>query len=449
MRTILSLFSLLLPISAMAPAAQAAEPDCRYDVLLRADMHLVTEVRCRPEVDGFTVVNAATDLYMTYDLEEHAEVTVGRYDIDLAAFVRGENSADSAAGTARSVLATGGSWLLRPLGIGDAELAVTLRAEPGVAIATGLRKVDGAHRLRSSDLPYAGFTAFGRFERRLIREKRTGGGEGTIESVILEGDLAVGRDVLNAWIDDSLRAGLEFWRGLPAENLLLAILPRPHRGGVPFGRVMSGGGVTMVVYVGGGADQKALDDDWVFLHEMIHIGTPFSRTGMWFAEGQATYFEPLIRVRWGRQTEQQMWQEFVTRMPRSARLIEASGLANSGWGDMYYGGAILMLLADVEARRLSGGRTGLEDCFRGLQLEEGNASRRIRLHALIAACDKVLGAPIMRRVTDRYAFAANDPALDALWRKLGVVWNGVTVTLNDDAEWAWIRRALIRGASEG
>ncbi|MCP5367891.1 MAG: hypothetical protein H6906_10295 [Hyphomicrobiales bacterium] len=447
MRTVLILLAALAGAAPALADAPAPAADCRYDVLLRADLRLSARVRCPPRVDGFAAVNGAAGRYLSLTLERRADATVGRYDIDLAAFARGENSINSAAGNGRSVIAPGASWLLRPQGLDDAELAVTVRREAGVGFATGLARRGDSYRLRSRDLPYAGFSVFGAFDHRTLDVRRTDGAAGTVDLAVMDGDLAVPRPARDAWIDDSLRAGLDFWRGLPADHLLLAILPRPGRRGVPFGRVMSGGGPTMVVFVGALADAAALADDWVFIHELIHVGTPFARGGMWFMEGQATYFEPLIRVRWRRQTEAQMWHEFVTNMPRSARLIEATGLASSGFRGMYYGGAILMLLADVEVRRASRGQRGLEDCFRGLQRVDGNAARRTTLAALVAACDRELGAPVMKAVVDRYGYAANPVDLDGLWQQLGVVRDGDAVTLDDGAPWAWVRRALVKGGA--
>lgn len=437
-------------IAALAATGAAAAPpaDCTYAIHVDTALVLDGTLTCVPGVTGFTVVEPATDLYLDLDWAEGETATTGRFRLDLGTFAAKENDRDSAQRLGRSVLATGGAWLLRPLGVLPATIDVTVTTDPGVTFATGLARHGAGYRLSSADLRFAGYSAFGKVDVHPMPYRDSDGNPAQVDLAILDGDLDLPREDIVAWARDSLDAAVAFWHGLPAPRVMVALLPRPGRGGVPFGRVMSGGGVSVMVLVGQHATPRDLADDWVFIHEMIHVGQPFVRDGMWFTEGQATYLEPLIRVRWKRQTEAEMWREFVTRMPGGVAVIERTGMQHGGWRGMYYGGAVLMMLADITLRRASQGRIGVENCFRGAGRELGPSSSRHSLRALVEACDRAVGSPVMAEVVARYGMQAGTLDLEAIWRDLGVAWDGTTLTLDDTAPLAWVRRSMIRGGPD-
>jgi predicted metalloprotease with PDZ domain len=166
----------------------------------------------------------------------------------------------------------------------------------------------------------------------------------------------------------------------------------------------------------------------------------------WFAEGLATYLEPIIRARLGLQTTEAMWTEFMTYMPRGAGVIEASGLARGGRRGWYWGGAVLMLLADVEMRRASEGRAGLEDCLRRIRTELGDFREVLAVDTMVAACDAALGGRVLGDAVARYGYAAGSVDLEGLWRALGLELVDGRATFDDRAPLAGVRRSIERGS---
>ncbi|MCB1740885.1 MAG: hypothetical protein KDK91_10980 [Gammaproteobacteria bacterium] len=199
----------------------------------------------------------------------------------------------------------------------------------------------------------------------------------------------------------------------------------------------------MALYVGEHASAEELRDDWVLIHELIHIGSPFVPRAPWLTEGLATYFEPLIRARVGLQSEQAMWREFVTYMPRGASVMRSSGLSRGGFRGWYWGGALLMLLTDVEMRRASHGARGLEDCLRDVRHSLGNYRRIVALERMVSACDAAVGGRALGEMVERYARRAGEIDLDGLWRDLGVALVGDTIELDDTAPLASLRKAIV------
>ncbi len=74
---------------------------------------------------------------------------------------------------------------------------------------------------------------------------------------------------------------------------------------------------------------------------------------------RATYFEPIIRARAGWIDEQAVWDEFMRSMPQGLPAVGRIGLEKGeSYRDIYWGGAIYCLLADLEIREKTGGRSG-------------------------------------------------------------------------------------------
>src|SRR3546814_7389061 len=93
-------------------------------------------------------------------------------------------------------------------------------------------------------------------------------------------------------------------------------------------------------------------------------------------EGMATYGEPVIRARAGWYPVPQMWHEFASQMPRGVDVLTIQSLDAVTRRGIYWGGAIFMLLADLDIRERSHGRASLETCFRAVLNDGGNTTVR-------------------------------------------------------------------------
>ena len=166
-----------------------------------------------------------------------------------------------------------------------------------------------------------------------------------------------------------------------------------------------------------------LADDWVTTHEMVHWAFPSMPDDQhWIEEGSATYVEPLARVMTGELAASQVWADMVHGMPHGEPATGDAGMDRTHtWGRTYWGGALFCLVADVEIRRQTNNRKGLQDAL--ARRGGGRRDHRPRL----ALCDKALD--IGDRATGTQVLAALYAAwkdkpvpvdLPGLWAQLGV-----------------------------
>ena len=56
--------------------------------------------------------------------------------------------------------------------------------------------------------------------------------------------------------------------------------------------------------------------------------------------------------------------------------------------------------------------------------------------------DSAVGVPVLGQLYDEMRAAPVKPDLGQLWSKLGIDIQGKTITLDQSAPWAWVRRAI-------
>ncbi len=275
-------------------------------------------------------------------------------------------------------------------------------------------------------------------------------GTARIELEARDGAFALTRTERREWVARAAAAVSAFYGGFPAEHVRLVL--KPVAGDrVAFGKTRSGDrDSTVVLFVGEDLPRTALDSDWVLVHELFHLGFPSLRgEGTWLEEGLATYAEPLIRARAGMLTEEQGWAEVIRDMPLGVELCETLGLEHyRNIRAVYWGGAVVALLADVTARRRGpdAPSPGLEQALRAMVAEGWDSRRFVRPREAIALVDAKLGAPTLAPLAAAYTDHGGPVPLDAVLSDLGVERRGKGVLLHDDAKLAGIRRAIMYGA---
>ena len=179
------------------------------------------------------------------------------------------------------------------------------------------------------------------------------------------------------------------------------------------------------------------------MHELIHTGMPYLRgRATWFMEGAATYIEPILRARAGWLREEDVWREWIAEMPQGAAVF-ATGLGSASGRQNYWGGALFMLLADLELRRGSDGAKGLEDCLAGALWAGLDGARRMALPEYASACDRAVGGNTVSRLIALHTEPGQPIDLDALWRSLGVSQQGGRIVFDDAAPLARWRQMIV------
>jgi predicted metalloprotease with PDZ domain len=208
--------------------------------------------------------------------------------------------------------------------------------------------------------------------------------------------------------------------------------------------MLAGGGASVMVFLGRDAGEGDLARDWVLTHELTHLGFPdLSGAPAWVEEGLATYVEPFARAQAGLITEQAVWQEMVEGLPRGIGASDAGGLDSAtGYGRIYWGGALYWMLCDLELRERTANARGLQDVLRAVLAAGGNASVDWSLDRALGELESAARLPVFRKRLQAMGTAPAREDLAALWRRLGVVRRRDGVAFDAGAPLAAMRRSL-------
>jgi hypothetical protein len=257
-------------------------------------------------------------------------------------------------------------------------------------------------------------------------------------------DFKHGTAPIVTWIEHSMRTVARYYGQFPAKQLRINVSSRDggrvrngttYGASVPFIRLQLGRDVT--------ADE--LLDDWVLVHEMIHLALPeVGDDHLWLTEGLSTYVEGIARVHVGDLRPERVWAEQMRSMPNGLPARGDEGLDHTHtWGRTYWGGALFCLLADVEIRKKTANRLGLRDAMRAVLRSSGGVSFEMPIDRIMKIGDEATGTTVLRDLYAQMKDKPTSPDLPALWQQLGISERGDSVEFDDEAPLAATRKAIM------
>jgi hypothetical protein len=272
------------------------------------------------------------------------------------------------------------------------------------------------------------------------------------------GALDLGDDPVLAHIGRAAEAVVAYFGRFPVSRARVLVVPVAGRGGAPQGTTwgdMNGFQGFTRLRIGEHTTQADLTDDWVTTHELVHMGFPSQeREHHWIEEGLATYIEPLARVKTGELTARTVWGDAFRDMHQGEPQGGDQGLDHTHtWGRTYWGGALFSLVADVQIRRETANRKGLQDALRAIVAQGGTIDQEWPIEKAFEVGDRATGTHVLTNLYAAWKDAPVTVDLDKLWSDLGVRRGEDSVEFVPSAPDAKIREAIagdaVRANSRG
>src|SRR5262245_41874667 len=176
----------------------------------------------------------------------------------------------------------------------------------------------------------------------------------------------------------------------------------------------------------------------------------------WLSEGFIQYYTEVLMGRAGLYDEHRAWQEMVSGFARGRRdgtgaplTDESAGMAMShSYLRVYWAGAAIALLADVEIRRESRGERSLDDAMREVGRTFVGRNDGVSAREIVAHLDAWLGRPLFSRLSTQHLASREFPDVAETLAGLGVVVRGDRVTgFDEGAPDAALRRGIVPAAA--
>jgi hypothetical protein len=249
------------------------------------------------------------------------------------------------------------------------------------------------------------------------------------------------------WVQQASQAITAYYGRFPVERARM-MLEGVDGSGVRWARTFAHAGASVRVGLGRHTNASQFTADWMLTHEFVHLALPqLADEHDWLQEGAATYVEPIARAQAGQLAPERVWSEFMRDMPQGLPRRGDRGLDfTTTWGRTYWGGALFCLVADVEIRKRTDNRFGLQDALRAILREGGSLEQRWTIGEALRTGDRATGQKVLMQMYGEWRAAPVNVDLEALWRELGVERQGASAVLNDEASLAYIRRSITGGA---
>jgi hypothetical protein len=266
---------------------------------------------------------------------------------------------------------------------------------------------------------------------------------GSTLCLVMEDPSPARRQLLHTWVDRSANIVSDYYGKFPAPLVVLSLRAMDGHG-IGGGRTTNDSGLVIQVSVGRDTSSETLSDDWVLVHEMVHLALPeVGRRHNWLAEGLATYVEGIARAQFGNRAIADVWAEDRRSMPMGLPRDGEGGMdQTSTWGRTYWGGALFCLQAEVAIREQTGNRVGLQTALRAILQQTGGYAFERDIDEVFRIGDAATRTHVLEDLYEKSKVIPQAPNLDSLWSRLGVPLDPKTQPFDEQAPLAAIRVAI-------
>ncbi len=344
-------------------------------------------------------------------------------------------------------------WMWRPRLHGSNKIRVQFRLPEGVDAFVpwaAIDDLDNTYLLGASPESGTAIAVFGEFGSAT---QRVGGAELTIALLNSQGD--IDRSAVIDWVRETAEIITLAYGRFPNPSAKVIVIPVGGNSwgsdsAVPFGRVVRDGGETIELLVNENKPISEFYEGWTATHEFSHLMLPYlHRNQRWISEGFAQYFQNVLLSRAGQYTEEYAWQELHDGFERGRQSVPDLSPNQAARDEerntrmkIYWSGAALALMADVELRRRSGGRESLDIVLGRLQRCCLPSPKTWSGRDLFTTLDTLIDEPLFMNLYHQYADTNGFPDVRPVLQKLGVATDDDGFRLLDNAELAAVRTAI-------
>ena len=276
-------------------------------------------------------------------------------------------------------------------------------------------------------------------------------GGATIQIDFAEGSLDLPRSQFVEHIQNAAHAVTIYYGRFPVPRARILVIPVTGRHGVLQGTTwgdMDGFPAFLRLRIGQSTTPAELAADWITTHELVHTAlASLPDDQHWLEEGLASYIEPIARVQAGELNAEGIWADMVRGMPNGEPGPGDRGLNNTHtWGRTYWGGALFCLMADIQIRRQTSNRRGLQDALRAIVAAGGTIDKEWPLPRIFTIGDQATGTHVLEEMYMGWSDAPVSVDLSELWGELGIVEGKNTIKFDSKASLAAIREAITNPA---
>lgn len=373
------------------------------------------------------------------------------YTVDLARAAREErrnlNLSDD------NILVSPSRWLWRPELSETTKLRVRFELPDNVQVAVPWQPVSGTadeYILGPSPESANAPVLFGAFTSTEIEVPGA-----TLRVSVPQSEPSLDRDVILNWLRATATDVTLTYGRFPNPSPKIIVMPIGNsrwsrNSAVPFGRVIRDGGEVIELFVNQGKPIEDFLGDWTATHEFSHLMLPYvGSRHKWISEGFAQYYQNVLLARSGAYDQAMAWQKIHTGLRRgrasrpelSPNEAAAQGVRGARM-KIYWAGAAIALMADVQLRERSGNTESLDDVLDRLQACCLPSERVWTGPELFTKLDSLIDDPVFMPLYRRHADTSGFPDTSEVFGRLGIKITNDKIRFRRNGELAALRASI-------
>ncbi|MGI9264611.1 MAG: hypothetical protein ACR2QU_06770 [Gammaproteobacteria bacterium] len=378
-----------------------------------------------------------------------------RYTVDLAAAIEAQSGDERIIlHQEGNVLMSSGVWLWRPDHVPEgAGVILQFDLPEGMQVSVPWQRVTDAtsaptFRLDRSPIEWRDLTAIGYFESRNVDVAGA-----SLRVAVLDAETPASVSAMDEWIREAAGAVSTLYGRFPLSQPQVLVVPIGMRSeAVPWAQVLRGGGAAAHFFVDQHRPLSEFREDWTATHELSHMLLPYvGRRDAWLSEGLASYYQNVLRARADMINEELAWQKLYAGFGRGRRdsgdksLAEVSRNmgASGGYMRVYWSGAAIVLMADVELRRRSGGQMSLDTAMEQLATCCLPGDRTWSAREVFSRLDDITDSDVFMSLYREHVDSRKFPDISATSRQLGITERGGKLHLSSAGTARALRAAIM------
>lgn len=278
-------------------------------------------------------------------------------------------------------------------------------------------------------------------------------GDSSLRLAVMYGKHKSDSEHIKKWIKTMADSVAQVGDGFPLKDAqVLVILTDGNGGAVPWGQVNRGGGQGVLFVVNSYKSEKQLFADWTAAHEFSHLLTPYTPNDRWLSEGFASYHQNISRLRSGLLDEETAWGKLTAGFARGAKSAAQSNAPILNKANrrnnmqMYWGGAVFALKADVLLQQTTEGKMSLSQALSGLKSCCLDTGKGWSAKQLFKELDRISQTDVFSKLFQQEVLRQSFPEYQSILKQLGISTSKQgKVILEDQAPLASIRKRIAKG----
>jgi hypothetical protein len=374
-----------------------------------------------------------------------------RYTVDLGRAARADRFASIVGGGSVAVSPT--LWMWRPRLLSRDEILATFKLAGGgqVFVPWQMMNEEGTYyRLKASPQSGTAIAVFGSFQQSI---EHVAGAD--LRVVMLDTRDKIDLQPLIPWVRATAENVAATYGRFPNPNASILLIPSGGQAwgsdsAVSFGRLVRDGGETIELMINQNRPIGEFYKEWTPTHEFSHLMLPYvDQEQRWISEGFAQYYQNVLLARAKQQSVEHAWQKIYDGLERGRESAPGMSPNDAATGSMrntrmkvYWSGASIALMADVELRLRSNGKESLDTVLGRLQQCCLPSASSWSGKELFGKLDQLLEQPLFLDLYRQYADADDFPDARPLLARLGVSLRDGQIAIDPTAELSDIRDAI-------